>query len=59
MLEAQGAFLTFQSCLSAAPKSSPVFDITSHNSFDRSGSSQEFISHVLDSALYVIIGPVL
>lgn len=43
----------------AIPKSLPVFDITSHNSFDRSGYSQEFISHVLDSAWYVIIGPIL
>lgn len=59
VLEAQGAFLTFQSCLSATPKSLPVFDVTSHDNFDRSGYSQEFISHVLDIALYVIFGPVL
>lgn len=37
----------------------PVFDVTSHDNFGRSGYSQEFISHVLDIALYVIFGPVL
>lgn len=52
-------FLPFQACLSAILKPLPVFDITSCNSFDRSGYSEEFISHVLHSILYVIIGLIL